>query len=183
MSLRTLALAPERSVIGTAAAGLALSLLLAVSAKAQVPFWPVPMTLQTLAVLTIGGLLGVRLGLAAMAAYLLEGAAGLPVFAGTPAHGIGLAYMAGPTGGYLLGLVLAMAWAGWVGHRLAHRPVALGLAMLVAVALNYLPGIAWLSTFVGWQRAWLAGAAPFLLADAVKAALATCLVVATREPA
>lgn len=178
MSERMLAQAPERTLPGTVLWAVALSLVLIASAHVQVPFWPVPMTLQTLAVLVIGGLFGPRLALAAMAAYLAEGAAGLPVFAGTPAHGIGLAYMAGPTGGYLLGLLLAAGLAGWAGQRFAARPALLGLLMLGALALNYAPGVAWLATFVGWHRAVTLGAAPFLLADLVKAALATALVLA-----
>ncbi len=178
MSERMLALGPARTIPRTVLWAVALSLVLAASARVQVPFWPVPMTLQTLAVLAIGGLLGPGIALAAMAAYLAEGAAGLPVFAGTPAHGIGLAYMAGPTGGYLLGFVLAAGLAGWAGQRFAARPLPLGLAMLGAVALDYAPGVAWLATFVGWHRAVTLGATPFLLADLVKAALATALVLA-----
>ncbi len=179
MSDRTLTMPPALAWARVIAAALGLSLLLAISAHVQVPFWPVPMTLQTLAVLAIGGLLGPRMAAAAMLTYLAEGAAGLPVFAGTPAHGIGLAYMAGPTGGYLLGLLLAAGFAGWAGRRFARSPLLLGAAMLGAVALNYAPGVAWLATFVGWQRAVALGAAPFLLADLVKAALATTLVLAT----
>jgi biotin transport system substrate-specific component len=178
MSDRTLVLAPPRPWQATLLLALPLSLLLVASAKAQVPFWPVPMTLQTLAVLVIGGLLGPRVAVAAMAAYLLEGAAGLPVFSGTPAHGIGLAYMTGPTGGYLLGLVLAAAMAGWAGQRFGRRPILLAAGMLAALALNYLPGIAWLATFTGWGRVVALGVAPFIVADLVKVAVATALVLA-----
>ena len=83
--------------------------LLTLSAKIQVPFWPVPMTMQTLVVLIIGMAYGTRLGAGTVLAYLLVGAAGFPVFAGTPERGIGLAYMMGPTGGFLMGFVVA-AW-------------------------------------------------------------------------
>ncbi len=178
MSERIARLAPVCTLPATLLWAVGLSLLLAVSAHVEVRFWPVPMTLQTLAVLAIGGMLGPRIALSAMAVYLAEGAAGLPVFAGTPAHGLGVAYMAGPTGGYLLGLLLAAGFAGWAGQRLVARPVLLGLAMLGAVALNYLPGVAWLSTFVGWREAVASGTAPFIAADLVKAALATALVLA-----
>ena len=178
MSERTTAFFPARAWPGTMLWPLALSLVLVASSRAQIPFWPVPMTLQTGAVLAIGGLFGPRVALAAIAAYLLEGAAGLPVFAGTPERGIGLAYMVGPTGGYMAGWLLAAGCAGWAGQRFASRPVLLGLSMLGAVALNYAPGVAWLATFVGWHRAVTAGAAPFLLGDAVKAGLATALVLA-----
>jgi len=160
---------------------LALSLLLALSARIQVPFWPVPMTLQTLTVLVIGGLLGPVVALAAMAAYLAEGAAGLAVFAGTPEHGIGLAYMAGPTGGYLAGMVLAAGVAGWAGQRFAGRTLPAGASMLVATALIYACGAGWLATMIGWQRAWLLGVVPFLPGDAVKAAIATALIALRRR--
>ena len=93
------------------------SLLLIASAKVQVPFWPVPMTMQTFAVLVIGMTFGPRLGAATVLLYLVQGAVGLPVFAGTPAKGIGIAYMVGPTGGYLIGFVAAAYLAG----RLAMR--------------------------------------------------------------
>lgn len=83
------------------------AVLITLGAKLQVPFWPVPMTLHTLAVFFLAAAFGPRLGMAAMAAYLVAGAAGLPVFSGTPARGIGLAYMVGPTGGYLAGYLLA----------------------------------------------------------------------------
>jgi biotin transport system substrate-specific component len=183
MTNKSLSLAPPLRIASTLVAGVTLSLVLVASAKFAVPFWPVPMTLQTLAVLAIGGVCGWRIGVTAMLAYLAEGAAGLPVFAGTPAHGIGLAYMAGPTGGYLLGLLLAVAFAGWAGPRFARRPAMLGLAMLAAVGLNYLPGVAWLATFTGWHRALALGVMPFVAADAVKAAIATCLVLAVRRRA
>jgi biotin transport system substrate-specific component len=93
------------------------SLLLWVSAKVQVPFWPVPMTMQTFVVLGLGAAFGWRLGMATVALYLLEGAMGLPVFAGTPEKGIGLAYMAGPTGGYLAGFVVAAGITGWLAEK------------------------------------------------------------------
>ena len=93
------------------------SLLLWASAKINVPFWPVPMTMQTFVVLGLGAAFGWRLGMATVALYLLEGAFGLPVFAGTPEKGIALAYMTGPTGGYLAGFVLAAGVTGWLAER------------------------------------------------------------------
>ena len=97
----------QASRIGLAMASvIAANALLILSAKIQVPFWPVPMTMQTLVVVALGLGMGLRLGTAAMLLYLVEGAIGLPVFAGTPERGIGLAYMAGPTGGYLAGFLL-----------------------------------------------------------------------------
>jgi biotin transport system substrate-specific component len=157
---------------------LGLTLLLALSARVQVPFWPVPMTLQTLAVLTIAGIGGPRVAMAAMLAYLAEGALGLPVFAGTPERGIGLAYMAGPTGGYLAGMLAASALVGWLARRAAGRPLALLGAMVLGIVVIYAPGAAWLATFVGADRAVALGVVPFLLGDAIKAALAAALTLA-----
>lgn len=181
MSDRTLALTPRRPLRVTLLLALPLSLVLVASAKAHVPFWPVPMTLQTLAVLVVGGLLGPRVAVATMVAYLVEGALGLPVFSGTPARGIGLAYMAGPTGGYLVGLILAAAMAGWGGQRFGQRPAMLAACMVAALALNYLPGVAWLATFTGWGRAVALGVAPFIVADLVKAGVATAVVLAAGQ--
>jgi biotin transport system substrate-specific component len=160
---------------------LALSLVLALSAKASVPFWPVPMTLQTLAVLTMGALLGPRLAVAAFAVYLAEGAAGLAVFSGTPERGIGLAYMMGPTGGYLAGMALAAAIAGWAGQHLAGRLVPAALAMLAATAAVYACGAAWLAHFVGWPHVWALGVRPFLAGDAVKGAIVAGLIALRRR--
>jgi biotin transport system substrate-specific component len=150
------------------------SALLTLSAKLQVPFYPVPMTMQTLVVLLIGMAFGARLGLATVALYLAEGAAALPVFAGTPEKGIGLAYMVGPTGGYLLGFALAAALAGWIVER--RRDVGgLVLAVVAGSFAIYLPGVLWLAGFVGFGRALELGLAPFLLGDLLKAALALAL--------
>jgi biotin transport system substrate-specific component len=153
------------------------SLLLTASAKIQVPFWPVPMTLQTGVVLFLALVMGPRLALATVVLYLAQGAMGLPVFAGTPAKGLGLAYMMGPTGGYMLGWLLAAAFVGWAAGRW-RGPLALFAVCLGGVALNYLPGIAWLATFTGLEGALAMGAAPFILGDVVKAGLAVSLALA-----
>ena len=153
------------------------SLALWISAKISIPFWPVPLTMQTLVVLMIGMAFGSRLGVATVLLYLAEGAAGLPVFSGTPEKGIGLAYMMGTTGGYLIGFVLA---AGVVGH-LAERgwdrnPVSTAVAMLLGNIVIYLPGLLWLGMIVGWDKPVLAwGLTPFLAGDALKLALAAVL--------
>jgi len=149
---------------------LAGSLLLWASAKVQVPFYPVPMTLQTAVVLLIGVAYGGRLGAVTVLLYLAEGAVGLPVFAGTPERGIGLAYMVGPTGGYLVGFVVAAAIAGWVAERSRHW-LTTTLGLLAALAAIHLLGAAWLATLIGPAKAVSLGVLPFLLGDLVKVAL------------
>jgi len=143
------------------------SLLLWASAKVQVPFWPVPMTLQTAAVFLIGLAYGPRLAFATVALYLAEGAAGLPVFAGTPEKGIGLPYMLGPTGGYLAGF-LAAAWIAGRAAELRLRLFGTVGALFFASVAIYLPGLLWLSTFVGPAKAVQFGLLPFVLGDLVK---------------
>lgn len=153
---------------------LAGSLLLTLSAKVQVPFFPVPMTLQTLVVLLIGVAFGWRMGVATVLAYLAQGAMGLPVFAGTPEKGLGLLYMAGPTGGYLVGFALAAAITGWLAERGLDRSVSgTAIAMVAGNVVIYAFGLVWLSTFVGMDKAVTVGMAPFLFGDLVKIALAT----------
>jgi biotin transport system substrate-specific component len=175
-------LLPE-SAAGRAAAYLILavvgSLVLWASAKVQVPFYPVPMTLQTLAIMVIAASYGWRLALATIVVYFVEGAAGLPVFSGTPERGIGLAYMLGPTGGYLLGFAVAMVLVGWVSERGAQRsPLRLLAAMLVADAIVLALGFAWLARAAGAEVAWTAGVVPFLLGVAIKIVIAALLVPA-----
>jgi biotin transport system substrate-specific component len=152
------------------------SLLLALSAKVQVPFWPVPMTMQTFVVLVLGASYGWRLGLATVLVYLAEGAAGMPVFAGTPEKGIGLAYMAGPTGGYLLGFVAAAALTGWLAERGWTRDLPrLAGMMLLGHAAIFVCGIGWLAMSIGWTKAVAVGLTPFWAATALKTALAMAL--------
>jgi len=157
------------------------SLLLWATAKAQVPFYPVPMTMQTFAVLAIGMAYGWRLGAATVLLYLAEGAMGLPVFAGTPEKGLGLAYMAGSTGGYLFGFVLAAAVSGWLAERgWDRRAIPTALAMLVGNALIYIPGLIWLGILFGWDKPILTwGLTPFLLGDVTKVALAAAVLPLT----
>jgi biotin transport system substrate-specific component len=154
---------------------LAGTALLALSARVQIPFWPVPMTLQTLAVLMIGAAYGARLGGATLLAYLAEGAVGFPVFA----SGAGLAYMAGPTGGYLLGFLLAAVFVGYAADRgWLKRLVPAVAVMLGGGMLIYAPGVAWLSGLIGMQKAVAGGLLPFLPAEAFKLALAALLSLA-----
>jgi biotin transport system substrate-specific component len=161
-------------VVRAALLALLGSALLTLSAKFQVPFYPVPMTMQTLVVLLIGIAFGFPLGAATVLLYLAEGAAGLPVFAGTPEKGIGLAYMVGPTGGYLVGFALAAAIAGWIVER-RRDPGALALAVVAGSLAIYAPGVLWLASFVGFDQALELGLAPFLWGDVLKAALAMAL--------
>ncbi|MEX5729313.1 biotin transport system substrate-specific component [Rhodovulum iodosum] len=151
---------------------------LIVAAQIKVPMWPVPITMGTFAVLTVGAAYGPRMGLATILGYLGLGALGFDVFVGSGAELNGLEYMMGGTGGYLLGYVLAVvalgyaARAGW--DRSAGR---MALAMLIGNALIYIPGLLWLGQLYGWDQPILAwGLTPFLIGDALKLALAALLV-------
>ncbi len=175
------AVRPQQTWGLTVLGALALSGVLAVSAHASVPFWPVPMTLQPLAVLAIAGLAGPRLAVAAYLAYLIEGAFGLPVFSGTPARGIGLAYMAGPTGGYLAGQLMASGLVAWGIEKFGRRPMPVVASMVAGMAVIYALGLAWLSQFVPGDQLLAVGVLPFLAGDAVKVALAATLVLALRR--
>ncbi|WP_164876128.1 biotin transporter BioY [Falsirhodobacter deserti] len=151
----------------------ALAAIITLGAKIQVPFWPVPMTIHTLAVMAIAILAGPRIAAGAVATYLAAGAAGLPVFSGSPARGIGLAYMVGPTGGYLLGYLVAAALTGWLatGGGIVSRI----LAMLAGMGVIYALGAAWLCNFVPAADVWAVGVLPFLMGDLLKIGLAAGL--------
>jgi len=149
------------------------SLLLTLSAKINVPFYPVPMTMQTFAVLLIGAAFGWRLGAATVLFYLAQGALGLPVFAGTPEKGIGLAYMMGPTGGYLIGFVIAAALVGWLVQRGWDRSfIWLAAAMFIGHVVISAYGVAWLGSSIGLVQAWTLGVVPFPYANVFKTLLA-----------
>lgn len=143
--------------------------LMTIAAKTQIPFWPVPMTLHTLAVMAFAVALGPVMASAIFVAYLAAGAVGLPVFSGTPERGIGLAYMVGPTGGYLLGFLTASALTGWMA--LGRGILGRGIAMLAGLAVVYACGLAWLAQFAPADKLIAAGLAPFLLGDLVKIAI------------
>jgi biotin transport system substrate-specific component len=177
---------PESAVAGAIAqAGFIVfgTLLLTLSAKYQVPFWPVPMTLQTGVVALIAAAYGWRLGLSTILLYLVEGAAGFPVFAA----GGGLPYFAGPTGGFLIGFIPAAAIIGWFGERIGGNPIKLFLAMLCGDAVVFLLGFIWLAWFaamssgavgIGAAAAFSGGVLKFVIGDLVKLALAAALVAA-----
>jgi biotin transport system substrate-specific component len=150
------------------------SALLTISAKLEVPFYPVPMTMQTLVVLLLGMAYGARLGAATVLLYLAEGAAGLPVFAGTPERGIGIAYMLGPTGGYLVGFVLSAAITGWLVERRRDWP-ALVLAVAAGTIVVFIPGVLWLAYLIGFEQSIVHGLMPFLWGAVLKGAVAIAL--------
>lgn len=158
------------------------SLLMTLAAKVQVPFFPVPMTMQVLVALLIGAAFGPRLAFVTLGVYLMQGAAGLPVFAGTPEKGLGLAYMAGPTGGYLFGFLAAAVLTGWLTERgLARGVPGLAVAGLLGIGAIYAPGLLWLGALIGWDQPVLAlGLWPFLPAEALKLALFVTIVAAGR---
>jgi biotin transport system substrate-specific component len=151
------------------------SMLIAVAGQIKVPMWPVPTTLQTLAIFTIAAAYGRNLAIATLVAYLVEGAAGLPVFT----NGGGLAYFAGPTTGYLAGFVVAAGITGWAADRgLTNKPVKLFAANLAGTLVILLLGAAWIALMFGTEKAVAWGIGPFIVTDIIKAALAACLVPA-----
>jgi biotin transport system substrate-specific component len=158
-------------VVGTA--------LLTVSAKVQVPLPFVPMTMQTLVVLIIGASYGWRLGGATVALYLAEGAMGIPVFANTPPMVAGIAYLAGPTGGFLLGFLAAALVMGFMAERGWDRSLLrVAVMMTIGHAVILLVGFGWLSVLLPVAKAWSVGIAPFIAATIVKTALAVALMQA-----
>lgn len=161
--------ASQSSRMAQAVMVIAGTALLALSAKIQVPFWPVPMTMQTFVVLLLGITYGPRLGFATGFLYLLEGSLGLPVFA----KGAGLAYLMGPTGGYLIGFVAAMTLMGFLANRGWDRKAySVVGAMMIGEMIIFLPGIVWLAMVVGGTKAIELGLTPFLAAEAFKVLLA-----------
>ena len=148
------------------------SIVLAVSSKIKIPFYPVPMTMQTLIVLVIGISFGWKLGLATVSLYLFEGIIGLPVFSGTPEKGIGLIYFTGPTMGYLIGFLVAVYISGKFNYD--NNLIKNFLKLMLATSFIYLLGMAWLGNLIGWDKPiFKLGAQPFLLAELFKILIAT----------
>ena len=146
------------------------TLLLTISAKIKIPFYPVPMTMQTFVVLFIGITLGSKIGLLTVSLYLLEGIYGLPVFAGTPEKGIGFIYFTGPTMGYLLGFLIAVYFAG--SFKYEKNLINNLIKLLFCVSFIYILGLAWLGILIGWEKPiFQLGAQPFLLAELFKVLL------------
>lgn len=170
---------PEKTVDVLRWGVLILAGSLFLTACAQITVWqePVPVTMQTFGVLVIGAVYGARLGAATVLAYLVEGAIGLPVFAGMMG---GPMVLVGPTGGYLVGFLLAAAAVGWLAERGWDRNVVtMAVAMLIGNILLYVPGLAWLTYLFGWDSAIEFGLAPFVWGDLVKLLAAAVLLPVT----
>ena len=158
------------------------SILITISAKIKIPFYPVPMTMQTFVVLFLGISFGYKIGLATVTLYLLEGIFGLPVFANSPEKGIGLIYFTGPTMGYLIGFLVAVYFVGikqdWFNWSKDKYFDVLGVfaRLVVAVSFIYILGLLWLGYLIGWDKPiFKLGAQPFLLAELFKLFLLTAL--------
>jgi len=154
------------SIIGT--------LLLTVSAKIKIPFYPVPMTMQTFVVLFIGITLGHKIGLLTVSLYLFEGIAGLPVFANSPEKGIGIVYFTGPTMGYLIGFLIAVYFSG--NFKYDNGLINTFIKLIFSVSFIYIFGLIWLGILIGWDKpVFKLGAEPFLLAELFKILLLSIL--------
>ncbi len=151
------------------------SLLITLSAKIKIPFYPVPMTMQTFMIILIGASFGYKIGLATVSIYLLEGIIGLPVFSNSPEKGTGLVYFTGPTMGYLLGFLGAVFFAGYFKY---NKNTFLNFVKIVfSVFTIYLLGLVWLGYLIGWDKPiFKLGAEPFLLAELLKVIILTILV-------
>jgi len=158
------------------------SMLLTISAKIKIPFYPVPMTMQTFVVLFLGIAFGSKIGLLTVSLYLLEGIVGLPVFANSPEKGIGLIYFTGPTMGYLIGFLVAVYfsglqidWLNWENNKYLNV-LAVFFRLVVSVSFIYILGLLWLGYLIGWDKPiFKLGAQPFLLAELFKLILLTAL--------
>jgi biotin transport system substrate-specific component len=143
------------------------TVLLAISSKIKIPFYPVPMTMQTLVVLLLGVTLGWKLGVITVALYLFEGIIGLPVFSGSPEKGIGIVYFTGPTMGYLIGFLFTVYFAGY--FKFNKNLFIKFLQLIFSVSFIYMFGIFWLGTLIGWEKSlFQLGVQPFLLAELFK---------------
>jgi biotin transport system substrate-specific component len=143
------------------------TILLAISSKIKIPFYPVPMTMQTLVVLILGITLGWRLGVATIALYLFEGIIGLPVFSGSPEKGVGIIYFTGPTMGYLIGFLFTVYFAGFFNFN--KNIFIKFLQLTFSISFIYILGILWLGILIGWEKPlFQLGVQPFLLAEIFK---------------
>jgi len=148
------------------------TVLLAISSKIKIPFYPVPMTMQTFVVLVIGIGFGWKIGIATVALYLFEGLIGLPVFSGTPEKGVGFIYFTGPTMGYLIGFLVTIFFAGRFNYQ--DNLIFNFIKLTFATSFIYILGMLWLGVLIGWDKPiFTLGAQPFLLAELFKILLAT----------
>ena len=150
------------------------SIALAISAKIKIPFYPVPMTMQTFVVLFLGMFFGYKIGMATIILYLFEGIIGLPVFSNSPERGVGLTYFVGPTMGYLVGFILACFLASFVKEQ--DNYVIIFLKLSLSVSVIYILGILWLGNLIGWDKPIIQlGVTPFLPAEITKILLLSLL--------
>ena len=150
------------------------SIALTISAKIKIPFYPVPMTMQTFVVLFLGVSLGYKIGLASVGLYLLEGIMGLPVFSNSPEKGVGLIYFTGPTMGYLIGFLVASYLASKINSK--DNFLIVLAKLIIATSVIYILGLLWLGTLIGWDKPIFdLGAKPFLLAEIFKIIILTLL--------
>ena len=150
------------------------SVILAISAKIKIPFYPVPMTMQTFVVLSFGVCFGYKIGLATVGLYLVEGIIGLPVFSNSPERGVGLVYFTGPTMGYLIGFLFACFFASHI--KLEDNYFIIFIKLILSVSVIYILGVLWLGTLLGWDKPIVQlGVKPFLLAEIFKIILLTLL--------
>ncbi len=150
------------------------SIILAISAKIKIPFYPVPMTMQTFVVLFLGISFGYKIAIATVGLYLIEGIAGLPVFSNSPERGVGLIYFTGPTMGYLIGFISACFLASFITTKDNYFMILSKL--ILSVSTIYILGIIWLGILIGWEKPLIElGVIPFLLAEFTKIALLTVL--------
>jgi biotin transport system substrate-specific component len=150
------------------------TVFLTISAKLKIPFYPVPMTMQTFVVLFLGLAFGYKIGLAIVGVYLLEGIIGIPVFSNSPEKGVGLVYFTGPTMGYLIGFLSAVFFAGYL--NLKNNIFVTFIKLIFSVSTIYLFGVLWLGTLIGWDKPVLElGVKPFLLAELFKICLLAIL--------
>jgi len=150
------------------------TIALTISAKLKIPFYPVPMTMQTFVVLFIGIAFGHKIGMATVGLYLFEGIIGIPVFSNSPEKGIGLIYFTGPTMGYLIGFLPAVFFAGY--FNLKREIITIFFKLIFAVSTIYVLGIFWLGMLIGWDKPILQlGVMPFLLAEFFKICLLTLM--------
>ena len=150
------------------------SILLTISSKIKIPFYPVPMTMQTFVVLFLGMSFGYKIGLATVGLYLVEGIFGLPVFSNSPEKGVGIVYFTGPTMGYLIGFLFATFLAGYFNFN--KNILNNFIKLFLSVSTIYLLGVFWLGSLIGWDKPIIQlGATPFLLAELFKIAILTLL--------